>query len=228
MRRISILLLFPLLLPAAEISPESYLAHVKYLASPELKGRATGSPELEKAAGYIAAQFQAFGLKPVDGKSPADVKNYELAFPAELGAKLGPDNAFSYSDAGRKQTLKEGQDFVPFTFSTNGRFSGPVVFAGYGITAKEHNYDDYAGIDVKDKLVLILRHEPQEDDEKSVFDGKKLTAHATFIDKMMNAKTHGARGVILINDVAVHPSSEDKLEKFGVIGGPRDAGIFFV
>ena len=99
---------------------------------------------------------------------------------------------------------------------------------GYGITAKEYNYDDYAGIDVKDKLVLILRHEPQENDEKSVFDGKKLTEHATFIDKMVNAKMHGARGVILINDVAAHPSPEDKLEKFGANGGPRDAGIFFV
>ena len=72
------------------------------------------------------------------------------------------DNAFSYRDGEPRETLREGQDFVPFTFSTNGKFHGQVVFAGYGITAKEHNYDDYAGIDVKDKLVLILRHEPQE------------------------------------------------------------------
>jgi Peptidase family M28/PDZ domain/PA domain len=223
-----ILLLLPLTLAAADINPEAYLAHVKYLASPELKGRATGSPELEKAAAYIAGQFQSFGLKPVDGKNPANVKDYELPFPAELGAKLGPANAFSYSDAGSQQTLKEGQDFVPFTFSTNGKFSGDVVFAGFGITAPEHDYDDYAGLDVKDKLVLILRHEPQESNPNSVFDGKKLTSHATFIDKMMNAKAHGARGVILINDVTAHPNLEDKLEKFGAAGGPRDAGIFFV
>ena len=51
-----------------------------------------------------------------------------------------------------------------------------MVFAGYGITAPKNHYDDYAGIDVKDKLVLILRHEPQENDDKSVFGGKKLTA----------------------------------------------------
>lgn len=227
-----ILCLGPLTLPAAELQPnihaDAYLAHVQYLASPQLKGRATGTPELEKAAAYIAGQFQSFGLKPVDGKSDADVKNFELAFPAELGAKLGPGNAFSYRDGGTKQTLKLKQNFVPFTFSTNGKFRGPVVFAGYGITAKENNYDDYAGLDVKDKLVLILRHEPQERDEKSVFGGKKLTSHSTFIDKMMNAKNHGARGVILVNDTASHPGSEDKLEKVGAIGGPRDAGIFFV
>ena len=61
-----------------------------------------------------------------------------------------------------------------------------------------------------------------------MFDGKRLTSHATFIDKMMNAKNHGARGVILVNDTPAHAGSEDKLEKFGATGGPRDAGIFFV
>src|SRR5579862_6870768 len=169
----------PLVLTAADVQPDEYLAHVKYLASPLLKGRATGSPEIEKAAAYIAGQFRSFGLQPLDGKSAADVKNFELSFPAELGAKLGPQNSFSYRDYKPRETLREGQDFVPFTFSTNGKFHGQVVFAGYGITAKEHNYDDYAGIDVKDKLVLILRHEPQEHDPKSVFGGKRLTSHAT-------------------------------------------------
>jgi hypothetical protein len=217
-----ILLLAPLALRAADISPQAYLDHVKYLASPELKGRATGSPELETAAAYIAKQFQSFGLQPAGGKG------YLQEFPAELGAHLGPDNGFSYKDAGAKQTLKEGRDYEPFVFSTSGKFSGPVVFAGYGITAKEYKYDDYAGLDVAGKIVLILRHEPQEEDAHSVFEGKKLTSHATFIDKMVNAKMHGASGVILINDVAAHPNGEDKLEKFGSTGGPRDAGIFFV
>lgn len=223
----SLLLLLPFTLPAADIDPQVYLAHVKYLASPELKGRATGSPELETAAAYIANQFKSFGLQPADGKS------YLEAFPAELGAHLGPANTFTYRDAGARQSLKEGRDYVPFSFSTNGKFSGPVVFAGYGITAKEYHYDDYADLDVTGKLVLILRHEPQENDAHSVFDGKKLTSHATFLDKMVNAKMHGARGVILINDVAAHPSKAvsqdaDTLEKFGATGGPRDAGIFFV
>ena len=76
--------------------------------------------------------------------------------------------------------------------------------------------------------MLILRHEPQENDERSVFDGKSLTMYATFVDKMANAKAHGARGVILINDVAAHAGKGDKLEEFGSTGGPRDAGILFV
>jgi Zn-dependent M28 family amino/carboxypeptidase len=216
------LALVPQNLKAQSVDPNTYWDDVKYLASPELKGRATGSPELEKAADHIAGLFRSFGLKPVDGKS------VELAFPAEIGAHLGPHNEFAFSDGGAKRTLKLNQDFTPFSFSTIGKISDSVVFAGYGITAKSYNYDDYADLDVKGKLVLILRHEPQENDEHSVFDGKKLTSYATFIDKMTNAKAHGARGVILINDVAAHTGREDKLEEFGSSGGPRDAGIFFV
>src|SRR5277367_218525 len=92
----SILWLCPLALTAADVQPDVYLAHIQYLASPQLKGRATGSPEIEKAAAYIAGQFRSFGLQPLDGKSASDVKNFELPFPAELGAKLGPNNSFSY------------------------------------------------------------------------------------------------------------------------------------
>ena len=78
---------------------------------------------------------------------------------------------------------------------------GAIVFAGYGITAPEYHYDDYANIDVKGKIVLILRHEPQESDEHSVFAGKAFTQHAQFASKASNAKMHGAAGVILVNDV---------------------------
>ncbi len=205
--------LIPLALGAADVSPQSYLADVKFLASPELKGRATGSPELEKAAGYIAAQFQSFGLKPPAGKS------FEQAFPVTIGAHLGTGNQIRWSF--RSGMIRPSNEiFRPFSFSSSGTVKGPVVFAGYGITSNETHYDDYAGIDVKDKLVLILRHEPKE--------GKELSSHATFADKAVNAKMHGARGVILINDVYEHPGSADEFEKFGGASGPTDAGILFV
>ena len=102
----------PVLLSAANVSPEAYLEHVKYLASPALKGRGTGTPELDTAADYIAAQFRSFGLKPVDGMS------YQRSFPAELGAKLGTNNLFSYKQGDNKQELKEGRDFEPFSYSS--------------------------------------------------------------------------------------------------------------
>ena len=82
------------------------------------------------------------------------------------------------SDGGLQADFKRGPGFRSLQLFHQRKIRGGVVFAGYGITAKEYNYDDYAGIDVKDKLVLILRHEPQENDDKSVFGGRKLTEHA--------------------------------------------------
>jgi hypothetical protein len=102
--------------------------------------------------------------------------------------------------------------------------SGGVVFAGYGITAPEYNYDDYKGIDVRGKIVLIMRHEPQEFDEKSIFAGKVYTQHSQFWSKASNAKMHGARGVVLMNDQAAHPGEADELEKFAEAAGPGRCG----
>jgi Zn-dependent M28 family amino/carboxypeptidase len=189
---------------AADISPQSFLSDVKYLASPELKGRATGSPELEKAAQFVMAQIKSAGLKP-----------RELPFPVIVGAHLGPDNHLA---AGGAQ-LSLNRDFVPFSFSSSGHLESTVVFAGYGITDKEKHYDDYAGVDVTGKIVLILRHEPNET--------ASLSNHATFAEKAVNAKMHGAKGVILINDVFAHQGKDD-LPKFAVASGPTDAGVFFV
>jgi len=198
----------------AQISPQTYLAEVKYLASPELKGRATGSPELEKAATYIAGLYKSFGLKPVSGA------DYEQPFTVTVNAHLGPDNHLNADDAGAKNILGAKRDYVPYSFSSSGKLSGQVVFAGFGITDADRHYDDYSGLDVKDKIVLMLRHEPME--------GKELGSHATFADKASNAKMHGARGVILVNDVAAHPKDADTLLDFGSATGPTDAGILFV
>jgi hypothetical protein len=206
----------------ANIDPNVYLDDIKFLASPELKGRATGSPELEKAAAFIAARFKEFGLKPADGKG------YYQAFTVTTDARLGKANRFHFADSGHTTVLHFPEDFVPLNFSSPGKLSGPVVFVGYGITAPEYSYDDYQGIDAKGKIVLMLRHEPQEFDEKSVFAGKAYTQHAQFASKAINAKNHGAAGVILINDRANHRADPDQLETFGRTAGPADAGIPFV
>jgi hypothetical protein len=206
---------------AAELSPTEYLGYVKYLASPEMRGRATGSPELEQAAAFIRAEFRSLNLKPLNGES------YYQDFEVTTSALLGSRNQLKYSDGHEKQTLKSQQDFVPLNLSAAGKVAGEVVFAGYGITAPEYNYDDYAGLDAKDKIVLVLRHEPQEFDDKSVFLGKSATAHSEIVNKAVNAKMHGAKAVLLVNDRAAHPNESDQLEKFGATAGPGNAGIEF-
>jgi len=207
---------------AATIDPGRYLDDIKFLASPDMKGRATGSPELEKAAAFIAADFRSFGLQPVDGKS------YYQTFTVTTHARLGHDNRLAYTVAGKRVKLNFPEEFTPFSFSARAKMSGPVVFAGYGITAPEYNYDDYQAIDAHDKIVLILRHEPQEFDDKSVFAGKVYTQHSQFWSKASNAKMHGARGVILVSDRAAHPGESEDLEKFAEVAGPGDAGIPFL
>ena len=100
---------------AGEVNPQTYLADIQYLASPQLKGRATGSPELETAANYIANQFKSFGLKPVDGK------NFEQPFTVTTNARLAPGNSLVIERSGRKTQLTTSREYVPFSFSSTGR-----------------------------------------------------------------------------------------------------------
>jgi hypothetical protein len=165
---------------------------VKYLAGDELKGRGDGTPELDKAADYIASQFRLWGLRPM-----GDNNTYFQKFELITGATIGSHNELRLGE----NNLKINEDFVPITFSNRAQVDGFIVFAGYGITAPELHYDDYQGIDANGKIVVVLRHEPQEDDPKSPFDGKNFTRHASFINKAINAKQHGATGIIFITDL---------------------------
>lgn len=205
------------------VRPEVYLDNVKFLASEKLKGRGTGTRELEQAGHYIEKKFKSFGLKPVPG-----AKGYEQAFTVTTRARLGAGNRLQYTVGNETVPLKSSKDFIPFNFSENGKASGKVVFVGYGITAPEYDYDDYAGIDVKGKIVLVLRHEPQEFDEKSKFEGKAYTAHSQFANKAVNAKMHGATAVIFMNTLFNRTPADDKLEIFGRAAGPGNSGIPFV
>src|SRR6185295_14486684 len=91
---------------AADINPATYLEDVRYLASDKLKGRATGSPEIEQAAQYIAGQFKSFGLKPVPGTN-----NFEQEFSAVTSAKLGAGNRVTATLSGKAETLTAQRDF---------------------------------------------------------------------------------------------------------------------
>ena len=99
------------------------------------------------------------------------------------------------------------------------------MFAGYGVTAEEFGYDDYAGLDVKDKVVLVLRYEPAGFAAKSGNQG--LTNHAQFITKAINARNHGAKAIILVNG-KLNEGEQDLLTRFGSVNGPESVGILFL
>src|SRR5436190_2696289 len=107
-----------------ELSAARYLEQVKYLASDDMKGRGDGSPELDKAADYIASQFRLWGLRPM-----GDNNTYFQKFELTTGAQVGSHNELQLNG----NSLKINEDFVPITFSDTAQFEGPLVFAGYGI-----------------------------------------------------------------------------------------------
>jgi len=173
------------------------LESVRYLASDELEGRGVGTDGLDKAAVFIAEHFERIGLDTeLYGGTPFD------HFRRTRRIALGSTNTASITSADRTRiALKFRADFLPLSLSTSGNFDLPLVFAGYGITAPSIGYDDYAGIDVQDKAVILLRHEPRQDDPDSPFDGTGNSDHAYFARKITNAVEHGAAAVILCTDM---------------------------
>jgi hypothetical protein len=101
------------------------------------------------------------------------------------------------------------------------------VFAGYGITAPEYGYDDYAGIDAAGKAVIVLRHEPQEYENGSIFEGRVYTEHSQLAAKAANARRHGASALILVNDTGNH-SGSDALDPFTAVPAAGDPGIPYI
>ncbi|HEY6945548.1 MAG TPA: M20/M25/M40 family metallo-hydrolase [Candidatus Acidoferrum sp.] len=199
---------------------QEFLEPIKFLASEDLKGRGNGTPELDRAAEYIAQRFRKFGLK-----ASGDDHSFFQRFSLVVGAKLGDKNSATLTQGTSSSALKVSQDFVPLSFSANATVTAPLLFAGYGITAPEYHYDDYQGLDAHGKAVIVLRHEPQENDEHSIFLGKQLTAHAEIVNKAINARNHGAAAMILVRDLGNHPDQSDELLRFEEVTGPQEMSI---
>ena len=173
---------------------------IAYLSSDDLQGRAAETPGLKMGAEFIAKRWETLGLKTdlFDGKP-----FQEFALEGTPGVKDPLKNSLVITKPnGETISLKLGEQFQPQSIGSNGEFNAPLVFAGYGITAEEDNlkYDDFAGLDVKGKVVIVIRKEPQIKDPKSPFDGEAPSQYALFTAKQMNAAKHGVAGLILIND----------------------------
>ena len=184
-----------LLCLGGDVSPQSrrLRADLTFLTSGALAGRASLSPQAEIAARYIAADFEKTGLSPGAGES------YLQEFPL-IAYRTDPGRrALAITRGGETKQFRPGTDFsVSFSHEVN--LKAPVVFAGYGITAPEYGYDDYANIDVTGKIVVMFDHEPQEDDPKSVFSGTGKTLEGGRVIKTANARRHGAVAVLIASE----------------------------
>jgi aminopeptidase YwaD len=196
--------------PAAP-SSERLADDVKALSSPSMAGRRSGTPGAEAAARYIAQAFRSAGLAPA-----GDQAGYEQAFEVPTGVRLGAANSLAIVTRGAR-TLALGRHFMPLTVSGDGARSGDVVFAGYGITAPDLGYDDYAGIDVRGKIVVVMTGEPRGRDPSSPFRKPEAYHYSERRHKVINAREHGAAAVLLV----AHPgAASDVLPTLAGVAAP--------
>ena len=186
-----------------KINPENIRAHVRFLSHDLLEGRGTGQRGGDIAAEYIATQFALYGLKPA-GENGSYMQKVPM-----VGITTEPESTFALVPAnGEARSLKYLDEYVATdqTQHPQSDVDADIVFVGYGIEAPEYHWDDYKGVDVKGKVLLMLVNEPPSDDD-NFFKGKALTYYGRWTYKYEEAARKGAVGAILIHktDMASYP-----------------------
>ncbi|MEO8026159.1 MAG: M28 family peptidase [Bryobacteraceae bacterium] len=217
MRRTMLLLLLTSLLlaevPARRrtgfdaISETRLRADLTFLASESMEGRMSLQRGSAAAVDWLVSEYAKIGLKPANGDSylqPMTIIEYKME---SSEAKLVVEHV------GKKKEFRMGQG-ITGSFPNDVSLNAPIVFAGYGITAKELGYDDYAGLDARGKIVLVFDHEPQESDARSRFNGVGNTIYANSRIKILNAQAHGALAVLLMREPnSTHPTNQQRVAR---------------
>ena len=200
------------------------LDHVKYLSAPESAGRAPNTEGIERAATYISSQFKQADLLPM-----GDFGTYRNAFSITSAVKLVDPNSVTINTKRprpgvpmekirpMKGQWKLGGDYQPFGFSDTGNVEGPIYFVGYGISAPDAKYDDYAGIDVKGAIVVVLDGSPEW-----AKDNPHIRPLAAMRTKATIARDKGAAAIIIVNEKG---DSADVLETIHLDRLGTNAGI---
>jgi aminopeptidase YwaD len=189
---------------------ERLQADIARLAADEWEGRRAGTRGGDHAADWIASQMHTIGLE-----AGGEQGNYYQSFSFIDGVDLGPANRLAVGG----RAFAVGREFRPLAFSAAGSYTGPAAFAGYGIVAKELDHDDYAGLEVKDRVVLVLRHGPGGDDPQS-----KWAPFAALRQKAMVAREKGARALLVVNGPET-PHAPDELVPLRADASFADAGL---
>jgi hypothetical protein len=206
-----------------EITSAEIKEHISFFASDELKGRYTGTEECFKAAEYIENEFESFGLLPFFDD------NYMQVFPFIANVELTGNNELKITSGDNSYTPKLFHEFITISYSGVVNTEGSLVFAGYGISAPDLEYDDYDGIDVTDKVVLVLREHPEMNVPHSKFD-----AHSTLRRKATVARDKGATAIIFVNAYNPHKDEDElvnlrydqagSITEFGIVNIKRSFG----
>ena len=184
-----------------------FLTHVKVLSSDAMRGRGNGDPELRDAADYIAEQFQKSGVAP-GGDDGGFFQSFDVTVSVTPGSA---SHVLLYSLASFPLAARYERDFVIQALGNEDRVDAPLAFAGFGIRAPELDYDDYAGLDVRGKAVVVFTHEPGEFVPESRFDGLSLTPYSLIETKAAAAHELGAAALILISDDRNHAGGREEL-----------------
>ncbi len=178
------------------------------LASEEFGGREAGTEGARLASDYLAAEMARAGLEPggVDGSY---FQPFRVPRPV-----LGPGNRLTADTPEGSGAFAVESAWNPFSLSPNAEASGPLLFAGYGITAPGRGWDDYAGVAAEGKVVLVIRKDPGWNDAR----------HAAFVAKLENAARHGAVALLLVNDAA-SAGEDDRIRHWSAqVGGRVGSG----
>lgn len=189
-------LVVPVFADAKTETQTRLLNDIQLLASDDLQGRGVGTDGLNVAADFIRKEFAKAGLdvSPVNGKA-------FQPFTMVTGAKLGSPNTLQFSGPdGKTIDLKLDTDFKTCSFGGAGSFSGEIVFCGYGVDDKKYN--DFTGVDLKDKIVLIMRRVPQQGSSFGAFAAGhgRVTRHEALTTKISNAFRRGAKAILFVSD----------------------------
>jgi hypothetical protein len=230
-RRFSVLLAVALaLVPSAaqeelpQVDGKAILDHIKWLADDDREGRAAGSAGCLAAGDYIADHLKKLGLKPM-----GDNGTYFQNFPIPRGFDIRPETSLVAERDGKDVTLKYDRDLKPLSLSGPGDVEAEAVFAGYGIAAPEVGYDDYAAVDVKGKVVVVLRHAPGFKNRKSPFANPALVKrYAAFQAKVNTAVGAGAAALVIVNDPTRTRKPKDDEPMHAVGGTPSAIPVFHV
>ena len=190
------------------ITENDIMDHIRYLSHKDRVGRYPGTRGSKDVISYLIRQFKSFGVKP-GGVNGSFVQPFNITD----GIELGKNNSMTVNG----DSLVPGHDYTPLWFSGNETISASAVFAGYGfaIDEKELKWNDYSGLDVAGKWVIVMRHSPERNNQHSLY-----AQHSGFHKKMLVARDNGAIGIIYVSQV-----EDDDLYPMKYRAGFSNAGI---